>query len=124
MAKRSKKYRAALAAYDPQKAYDLTTAAEILKKISYTKFVPTVDIAVRLGVDPRQANQMVRGTASLPHGIGKEVRVLVLCTGEHVKAAQEAGADHVGLDEYIEKLQSGWTDIDVIICTMDVMPKV
>jgi large subunit ribosomal protein L1 len=83
-----------------------------------------VDIAVRLGVDPRQANQMVRGTASLPHGIGKEVRVLVLCSGDYVKAAKDAGADHVGLDEYLEKLQAGWTDIDVIICTLDVMPKV
>jgi large subunit ribosomal protein L1 len=124
MPKRSKKYREALKAYDPNKTYDLTTAAEVLKKISYTKFVPSVDIAVRLGVDPRQANQMVRGTASLPHGIGKEVRVLVLCSGDYVKAAKDAGADHVGLDEYLEKLQAGWTDIDVIICTLDVMPKV
>lgn len=124
MPKRSKKYREALKAYDPNKAYDLTSAADVLKKISYTKFVPSVDIAVRLGVDPRQANQMVRGTASLPHGIGKEVRVLVLCSGDYVKAAKDAGADHVGLDDYLEKLQGGWTDVDVIICTLDVMPKV
>jgi large subunit ribosomal protein L1 len=124
MPKRSKKYRAAVKAYDPNKTYDLTSAADVLKKISYTKFVPSIDIAVRLGVDPRQANQMVRGTASLPHGIGKEVRVLVLCSGDYVKAAKDAGADHVGLDDYLEKLQNGWTDIDVIICTLDVMPKV
>ncbi len=124
MPKRSKKYREALKAYDPNKTYDLTSAADVLKKISYTKFVPSVDIAVRLGVDPRQANQMVRGTASLPHGIGKEVRVLVLCTADYVKAAKDAGADHVGLDDYLEKLQAGWTDVDVIICTLDVMPKV
>jgi large subunit ribosomal protein L1 len=96
----------------------------LLRKVNYTKFDPAVDIAVRLGVDPKQANQMVRGVASLPHGIGKDVRVLVLTGPENEAAAKAAGAEHVGLDDYIEKIQSGWTEIDVIICSPDVMPKV
>jgi large subunit ribosomal protein L1 len=124
MPKRSKKYKQALAGFDSAKSYDLVSAAEILKRVHSTKFVSSVDIAVRLGVDPRQANQMVRGVASLPHGIGKEVRVLVLTTPDKEAQARENGADHVGLDEYLEKLQGGWTDIDVIICSPDVMPKV
>jgi large subunit ribosomal protein L1 len=95
-----------------------------VKQTSYSKFDGSVDIAVKLGVDPRQSNQMVRGVASLPHGIGKEVRVLVLTGPENQAAAVEAGADFVGLDEYIQKIEGGWTDIDVIVCTPDVMPKV
>jgi len=95
-----------------------------VRDLSRTKFDASVDIAVRLGVDPRKANQMVRGTVSLPHGTGKAVRVLVLCTPDKVAEAQEAGADHVGLDDYVEKIKGGWTDIDVIITTPQVMGKV
>ncbi len=124
MPKRSKKYQMAIKAYEPEKNYTLEEAAEVLKKISLTKFDASVDMAIRLGVDPRQANQMVRGVASLPHGTGKEVRVLVLTSPDKEAAAKEAGADHVGLDDYISKIQDGWTDIDVIICSPDVMPKV
>jgi len=124
MPKRSKKYSASVKLVDADKQYTLAEAIETLKKASYTKFVPTLDIAIRLGVDPRQANQMVRGTASLPHGTGKTVRVLVLTGSENEASAKAAGADHVGLDDYLEKLQGGWTDIDVIICTPEVMPKV
>lgn len=124
MPKRSKKYRAALAQFDPTKNYNLEQAVDILRKIKFEKFDASVDIAVRLGVDPRQANQMVRGTAALPHGTGKTVRVLVLTNPSLEKAARDAGADHVGLDDYLEKIQNGWTDIDVIICSPDVMPKV
>jgi len=124
MAKRSKRYLEAVKQYDPYKLYTLEEGVETLRKITFTKFTASVDIAVRLGVDPRQANQMVRGVASLPHGIGKEVKVLVLTGVENQASATAAGADLVGLDDYIEKIQSGWTDIDVIICTMDVMPKI
>lgn len=124
MPKRSKKYREAIKKFDQEKLFNLTEAIETLRKVNYAKFTPSVDIAVRLGVDPRQANQMVRGTASLPHGTGKTVRILVLTGVENQPAAREAGADHVGLDDYLEKIQGGWTDIDVIICSPDVMPKI
>lgn len=96
----------------------------MVKELSFTKFDASVDIAVRLGVDPRKANQMVRGVVTLPHGTGKTVRVLVLCTPDKEAEAKEAGADLVGLDEYIEKIKNGWTDIDVIICTPSVMAKI
>ncbi|MBO5902367.1 MAG: 50S ribosomal protein L1, partial [Alistipes sp.] len=106
------------------KAYKLSEAAALLKEITFTKFDASVDIDVRLGVDPRKANQMVRGVVTLPHGTGKTVRVLVLCTPEKEAEAQAAGADFVGLDEYIEKIKGGWTDVDVIITTPNVMGKV
>jgi large subunit ribosomal protein L1 len=125
MAKRlTKNYKKALEQYDQNKSYTLVEAASILKNITFTKFNATVDIAVRLGVDPKQANQMVRGVASLPHGTGKNVKVLVLTTSDREKEALDAGADFVGLDEYIQKIEGGWTDVDVIICSQDVMPKV
>ena len=95
-----------------------------MKEITFTKFDASVDIDVRLGVDPRKANQMVRGVVTLPHGTGKEIRVLVLCTPDKVEEAKAAGADHVGLDEYIEKLKSGWTDIDIIITMPAIMGKI
>ena len=103
------------------KSYSLDEASKLLKEITFTKFDASVDIDIRLGVDPRKANQMVRGTVSLPHGVGKEVRVLALCTPDKEAEAQEAGADYVGLDEYINKINSGWTDIDVIITMPNVM---
>ena len=106
------------------KAYSLKEAAELVKEITTTKFEASVDIDVRLGVDPRKANQMVRGVVTLPHGTGKVVRVLVLCTPEKEAEAKEAGADMVGLDEYVDKIKAGWTDVDVIICTPNVMGKV
>ena len=109
---------------DRDRLYNLAEGISLLKQVSYTRFVPSVDLAVRLGVDPRQANQMVRGVATLPHGTGKTVRVLVLTGPENEPTARAAGAEHVGLDDYIDKIQSGWTDIDVIICSPDVMPKV
>ena len=116
--------KAALDKFDVDGAYSLDEAAGIVKEISSTKFDSSVDIAVSLGVDPRKANQMVRGTVSLPHGTGKNVRVLVLCTPDKEAEAKEAGADHVGLDEYIEKIKGGWTDVDVIVTTPQVMGKV
>ena len=106
------------------KAYSLKEAAQLVKEITYTKFDASLDIDVRLGVDPRKANQMVRGVVSLPHGTGKVVRVLVLCTPDAEAAAKEAGADYVGLDEYIEKIKGGWTDIDVIITMPSIMGKI
>ncbi|MFN3918237.1 MAG: 50S ribosomal protein L1 [Flavobacteriales bacterium] len=120
----SKKRKEVLAKYDLEKAYNLQEASSIIKDLSTTKFDSSVDIAVRLGVDPRKANQMVRGTVSLPHGTGKTVRVLVLCTPDKEAEAKEAGADHVGMDDYIDKIKNGWTDIDVIITTPNVMGKV
>ena len=105
-------------------AYKLSEAAALLKEITFTKFDASVDVDVRLGVDPRKANQMVRGVVTLPHGTGKVVRVLVLCTPEKEAEAQAAGADFVGLDEYVDKIKGGWTDVDVIICTPNVMGKV
>ena len=124
MAKLTKKQKEAQSKYDASKEYSLQQAAEILKDISYTKFDASVDIDVRLGVDPRKADQMVRGVATLPHGTGKTVRVLVLCTPDKENEAKEAGADFVGLDEYIQKIEQGWTDIDVIITMPNVMAKV
>ncbi|KQS25559.1 MULTISPECIES: 50S ribosomal protein L1 [Dyadobacter] len=124
MGKLTKKQKEALSKYDPNQAYSLEQAADVLKTISYTKFDSSVDIDVRLGVDPRKADQMVRGVVTLPHGTGKEVRVLVLCTPDKEAEAKEAGADFVGLDEYIQKIEQGWTDIDVIITMPSVMAKV
>ena len=124
MSKLTKNQKAAYAKVEPNKAYKLSEAASLLKEITFTKFDASVDIDVRLGVDPRKANQMVRGVVTLPHGTGKTVRVLVLCTPEKEAEAQAAGADYVGLDEYVEKIKSGWTDVDVIICTPNVMGKV
>ena len=124
MSKLTKNQKAAYAKVEPHKAYKLSEAASLLKEITFTKFDASVDIDVRLGVDPRKANQMVRGVVTLPHGTGKTVRVLVLCTPEKEAEAQAAGADYVGLDEYVDKIKSGWTDVDVIICTPNVMGKV
>ena len=124
MSKLTKNQKAALAKVEPHKAYKLSEAASLLKEITFTKFDASVDIDIRLGVDPRKANQMVRGVVTLPHGTGKTVRVLVLCTPDKEAEAQAAGADYVGLDEYVEKIKSGWTDVDVIICTPNVMGKV
>ena len=124
MSKLTKNQKAAIAKVEPHKAYKLSEAASLLKEITFTKFDASVDIDVRLGVDPRKANQMVRGVVTLPHGTGKTVRVLVLCTPEKEAEAQAAGADYVGLDEYVDKIKSGWTDVDVIICTPNVMGKV
>ena len=116
--------KAAVAKYDPKKQYALAEACGILKDITYTKFDSSVQLSVNLGVDPRKANQMIRGVVSLPHGTGKVTRVLVLCTPDKEAEAKEAGADYVGLDEYIEKIKGGWTDVDVIICTPSVMAKI
>jgi large subunit ribosomal protein L1 len=124
MAKLTKKMKEALSQYDREQFYSLSEAAEIVKKISKTKFDASVDIAVNLGVDPRKANQMVRGIVTLPHGTGKDVRVLVLCTPDKEEEAKAAGADYVGLDEYIEKIKNGWTDVDVIITMPSAMGKV
>ncbi len=124
MAKVSKKKKEALAKFDKSKVYSLTEAVEIVKNITYTKFDASVDLNVRLGVDPRKANQMVRGSVTLPHGTGKVVRVLVLCTPDKEQEAKSAGADYVGLDEYIQKIKDGWTDVDVIITMPSVMPKI
>ena len=119
-----KKRKEILAKYDFSKSYSLADACNLVKEVSSTRFDASVDIAVRLGVDPRKANQMVRGTVALPHGTGKDVRVLVLCTPDKEAEAKAAGADHVGLDDYIEKIKGGWTDIDVIITMPSVMGKV
>lgn len=123
MSKLTKNQKIAYAKVE-DKAYKLSEAAALLKEITFTKFDASVDIDVRLGVDPRKANQMVRGVVTLPHGTGKTVRVLVLCTPDKESEAQAAGADYVGLDEYIEKIKGGWTDVDVIITTPNVMGKV
>jgi large subunit ribosomal protein L1 len=120
----TKTRKEALSNYDVEKSYNLEDASKIVKDITKVKFDPTVDIAVKLGVDPRKANQMVRGTVSLPHGTGKDVKVLVLCTPDKEKEATDAGADYVGLDEYIDKIKGGWTDVDVIITMPSVMGKV
>ena len=124
MSKLTKNQKIAYAKVEPGKAYKLAEAAALLKEITFTKFDASVDIDVRLGVDPRKANQMVRGVVTLPHGTGKQVRVLVLCTPDKETEAKEAGADYVGLDEYIEKIKGGWTDVDVIITSPNVMGKV
>ena len=124
MAKLSKKQKIALAKFDKTKVYSLEEAVSVVKDITYTKFDASVDIDVRLGVDPRKANQMVRGSVTLPHGTGKTVRVLVLCTPDKEEEAKAAGADYYGLDDYIAKIKGGWTDVDVIITMPSVMPKV
>ena len=124
MAKMTKKHKEALAKFESNNEYSLQEAIEIVKKISYTKFDASVDLSVRLNVDPRKANQLVRGSVTLPHGTGKEVRVLVLCTPDKEEEAKAAGADHVGLDEYVQKIKDGWTDIDVVITMPSVMAKV
>jgi len=124
MSKLTKNQKEVYAKVDSAKQYKLSEACKLLKEISFTKFDSSVDIAMRLGVDPRKANQMVRGVVTLPHGTGKTVRVLVLCTPDKENEAKEAGADFVGLDDYIEKIKNGWTDIDVIICTPSVMAKI
>ena len=110
--------------YDKDLMYSLEEAIEILKKITYTKFDASVDLDIRLGVDPRKANQMVRGSVTLPHGTGKDVKILVLCTPDKEEEAKAAGADYVGLDEYVAKIQGGWTDVDVVITMPSVMAKV
>jgi large subunit ribosomal protein L1 len=124
MAKLTKNQKLALAKYDKDATYTLADAARIVKDITTSKFDASVDIDVRLGVDPRKANQMVRGIVTLPHGTGKTVRVLVLCSPDKEEEAKAAGADYVGLDEYIQKIKEGWTDVDVIITMPSIMPKV
>ncbi len=124
MARLTKNQKLANAKFDRTKAYKLTEATSLVKEITFTKFDPSVDLNVRLGVDPRKANQMVRGTVTLPHGTGKVARVLVLCTPDKEAEAKAAGADFVGLDEFIQKIEGGWTDVDVIITQPSVMAKV
>ena len=124
MSKLTKNQKAVLAKYDKSKVYSLQEACALLKEITYTKFDASVEITTNLGVDPRKANQMIRGVVSLPNGTGKITRVLVLCTPDKENEAKEAGADYVGLDEYITKIKEGWIDVDVIICTPSVMAKV
>ena len=124
MSKLTKKQRLALEKIEAGKAYSLTEASSLVKEITNSNFDASVDVDVRLGVDPRKANQMVRGVVSLPNGTGKQVRVLALCTPDQEAAAKEAGADHVGLDEYIEKIKGGWTDVDVIITQPAIMGKI
>jgi large subunit ribosomal protein L1 len=124
MAKLTKNRKKALEKFNQAAPYDVVKASEILKQITSTKFDSSVDLSIRLGVDPRKANQMVRGIVTLPHGTGKTVRVLVLCTPDKEAEAKAAGADFVGLDEYVEKIKGGWTDVDVIITMPSVMAKV
>ncbi len=124
MAKLTKNQKAAVAKVDAAKMYTLPEACALVKEVTFTKFDASVELHVNLGVDPRKANQMVRGVVTLPHGTGKQTRVLVLCTPDKESEAKEAGADYVGLDEYIDKIKGGWTDVDVIICTPSVMAKV
>ena len=124
MSKLTKNKKLALEKIEDGRAYTIEEAAQLVKEITFTKFDESVDIDVRLGVDPRKANQMVRGVVTLPHGTGKDIRVLVLCTPDKVEEAKAAGADYVGLDEYIEKLKSGWTDIDIIITMPAIMGKI
>ena len=124
MAKFTKKHKEALAKFEITKEYSLDEAVELVKSISYTKFDASVDMSVRLNVDPRKANQMVRGSVTLPHGTGKEIKVLVLCTPDKEEETKAAGADHVGLDDYVQKIKDGWTDVDVVITMPSVMAKV
>ncbi len=124
MGRLTKNRKAALENYDLEQTYSIDDAAGMVKAMTSTKFDASVDIAVRLGVDPRKANEMVRGVVSLPHGTGKDTKVLVLCNPDKEEEAKAAGADHVGLDEYLTKIKGGWTDIDVIITTPNVMGKV
>ena len=124
MAKLTKNQKLAVEKFDRESDYSLVDASKLVKEISSTKFDASVDLDIRLGVDPRKADQMVRGVVALPHGTGKNVRVLVLCTPDKEQEAKDAGADHVGLDEYIKKIEGGWTDVDVIITMPTVMAKV
>lgn len=124
MARLTKKRKAVLDKVDADKLYPLADASALIKEISTSKFDASIDLAIRLGVDPRKSNQMVRGVVSLPHGTGKNVRVLVLCTPDKEQEAKDAGADHVGLDEFVAKIKGGWTDVDVIITMPSVMGKV
>ena len=124
MSKLTKNQKAVLAKYDKNQVYSLDEACALLKEITYTKFDASVEITTNLGVDPRKANQMIRGVVTLPNGTGTTVRVLVLCTPDKETEAKESGADYVGLDDYIQKIKDGWTDVDVIICTPSVMAKV
>jgi len=124
MAKLTKNRKAVLSKINLEKQYPLEEGAKLLKDITFVKFDASVDLDIKLGVDPKKSDQMVRGVVALPHGIGKDVRVLVLCTPDKVQDAKDAGADHVGLDDYITKIEGGWTDIDVIVCTPTVMAKV
>src|ERR1700712_478927 len=124
MAKLTKNKKALIGKYNPEKEFSLEDAAKLVKEITFTKFDASVDVDIRLGVDPKKSDQMVRGVVSLPHGLGKVVRVLVLCTPDKEQEAKDAGADHVGLDDYIKKIEGGWTDVDVIITMPSVMAKV
>lgn len=124
MASITKKRKVAEAKVDKNKAYSLKDASSLVKEVNCTKFDSSVDLHIRLGVDPKKADQQVRGTVTLPHGTGKTKRVLVLCTPDKENDAKAAGADYVGLDEYIQKIESGWTDVDVIVATPSVMPKI
>jgi large subunit ribosomal protein L1 len=124
VARLTKNQKVALSKIEANKSYSLEAASALVKELTLTKFDSSVDIDVRLGVDPRKANQMVRGIATLPHGTGKTVRVLVLCTPDKEQEAKDAGADYVGLDDYIAKIEGGWTDVDIIITMPSVMAKV
>ncbi len=124
MGKLTKNQKAAYEKFDAAVEYKLAEACELVKEITFTKFDASVELHIKLGVDPRKADQMVRGVVTLPHGTGKDVKVLVLCTPDKEEEAKEAGADYVGLDQYIDKIKGGWTDVDVIICTPSVMAKV
>jgi large subunit ribosomal protein L1 len=124
MVKLTKNRKLAQGKIEPEKQYKLSEAANLVKEVTTTKFDASVDIDVRLGIDPKKANQMVRGVVTLPHGTGKQIRVLVLCTPDKEEEAKAAGAEFVGLDEYVEKIQNGWTDVDVIITMPSVMGKV
>ena len=124
MTKLTKNQKSAFEKIEPGKQYSLSEAAKLVKDVTFTKFDASIDINVRLGVDPRKANQMVRGIVTLPHGTGKDIRVLALCTPDKEEEAKKAGADHVGLDDYIEKIEKGWTDIDVIVTMPSVMGKI
>jgi len=124
MARITKNVKAALAKVEQGKKYSLSDASSLIKEITFSKFDSSIDIDVKLGVDPRKADQMVRGTVSLPHGTGKDVKVLVMCTPDKEEEAKAAGADFVGLDEFVEKIKGGWTDIDVVVATPSVMGKV
>ncbi len=124
MGRITKNTKASLDKLDRTKSYSIAEASKLVKEITYTKFDASVDMDIRLGVDPRKANQMVRGVVSLPHGTGKEIRVLALVTPDKEAEAKEAGADYVGLDDYIEKIKGGWTDVDVVITMPPVMGKV
>lgn len=124
MAREPKNRKAVAAKYNADKVYTLEEASKVVKEITFTKFDASVDVDIRLGIDPKKSDQMVRGVVSLPHGLGKTVRVLVLCSPDKAQEAKDAGAEHVGLDDYIQKIEAGWTDIDVIITMPTVMAKV